>query len=355
MKILHTEASIGWGGQEIRILEESRLLAARGHDVHILCDPDSLLAARAKDFGFDPFLLKLKSKNLGFIPPVARLLKRLKPDIVNTHSSNDAWIVGLARVLAGGESKLVRTRHVSAAVAGHAANRWLYGRAHRAVATTGSGITRHLIDRLDLETQWVRTIPTGVDCRRFQPAHMPDKDFGFVIGIVATLRSWKGHRYLIEAMTDLPSSFTLRIVGDGPQRSALEEQVKVLGLSDRVVFVGHLPDPAKEFECFDLFCLPSYANEGVPQALLQASAAGLPIITTDAGGIPDLIEHRTNGIIVEKKSARAISRAVSDLERNRQQRTRLGQKARSLVVEHHSMERMGDRMERLFNDVLEHR
>ena len=318
-----------------------------GHEVQIACDPTALLCERAKAYGFEVIQIPLSKKKFGYIPPAASVLNEFQPDIVNTHSSNDAWIFALASMLARTKPTLVRTRHVSAEVESHLLNRWLYGKAHKATATTGSLITQHLISRLRLDPSTVQTIPTGVDCDRFAPASTKQAQF-FTVGIVATLRSWKGHSYLIDALPELPDHVELLVVGDGPQMESLREQVALGGLESRVSFTGHVDDPAPYFTQMDAFCLPSYANEGVPQALLQASACALPIITTDAGGIPDLIEHENNGLVVAKKSHRALAEGIERLLSAPTLARQLGHTAREVVLKKHSMAQMTEKMHALY-------
>jgi len=339
LKILHTEASTGWGGQEIRILEEASRMREMGHEVEILCDPSALMCERAQRFGFTPLTTPMNKKKLSYLPSFFRTVSRIQPDIVNTHSSTDAWMAAIWNEMRGRKATLIRTRHVSAPVKNHLSNRWLYARAHRAVATTGHWITNHLRSQFNLSADQVRTIPTGVDCSRFVPSSKQECD-QFVIGITATLRSWKGHSYLIDALAELPNHVVLKIVGDGPQSANLAEQIASKGLESRIELLGFIDDPAYIFDSFDAFCLPSYANEGVPQALLQASACGLPIITTAIGGIPDLISHDYNGLVVREKSSDEIASAIRLMLSDESLRKRLGTAARDHVVQHHSMEAM---------------
>ena len=98
MKILHTESSCGWGGQEIRILTESAGLIARGHDVRIACPPEAPLATRAAHYGVPVVHAAIARKNLKGLLAMKRLLLAERFDVVNTHSSTDSWLAGLARV-----------------------------------------------------------------------------------------------------------------------------------------------------------------------------------------------------------------------------------------------------------------
>jgi len=166
-----------------------------------------------------------------------------------------------------------------------------------------------------------------------------------LIGIVATLRSWKGHRYLIEA---LPAGAMLLIVGDGPQRAALESQVSTLRMQDRVRFAGNQHDVVPWLQALDIFALPSYANEGVPQALLQAMLVGLPCVTTNIGSIGELAFADGTALVVQPQDVGSLASALEKLMRDPALRARLGEAARRHCAERFSYERMLDRMEAIY-------
>jgi glycosyltransferase involved in cell wall biosynthesis len=177
-----------------------------------------------------------------------------------------------------------------------------------------------------------------------------------LVGIVATLRSWKGHRYLVEALPRLShADARLVIVGDGPQREALERQVDGLQLRDRVVFAGQQQDVADWLAALDVFALPSYANEGVPQALLQAMFARVPCVTTDAGAIPEIARDGGTATIVAKEDAAALAAGIDALLGDRARASVQAQRAHALVAGRYTLAAMLDRMEAVFRRALEER
>ena len=171
---------------------------------------------------------------------------------------------------------------------------------------------------------------------------------------MATLRSWKGHRFLIEAFAGdaLPVAH-LVIVGDGPQLDALTAQVAQSGLQDRVHLVGNHSDVVPWLQALDVFVLPSYANEGVPQALMQAMACGLPCITTNVGAIPELAQHEVTALVVPPQDVKALQNSLVVLLADQALRHRLGEAARKHVVATHGRSLMLDRMEALFRKAVE--
>ncbi len=360
MRIVHTEASCGWGGQEIRILEESKGMIERGHEVLLLCPPESGIHTEAVRWGVAVEALPIGRKKLQGVLALRHWLQTHRIDILNTHSSTDSWLTALACASLSQSPPLVRTRHISAPIPDNGPTRWLYTRATHHIVTTGEALRRELIERNRYPASMITSVPTGIDPARFYAGDKPrvrqllglDTD-GHYLGIVATLRSWKGHLYLLDAFSRIEApDWKLLIVGDGPMREALQKRADELGMQGRAIFVGQQTEPEKWLRALDIFCLPSYANEGVPQALIQAMMTELPIVTTPVGAIGELISDGSTGLIVTPKSAEALATAISKLMRDTATAAALGQRARAAAVASYSREAMLDHMTRIFESVL---
>jgi len=229
------------------------------------------------------------------------------------------------------------------------ATRWLYGQSRR-IVTTGEKLRAQVIEEAGVAPGLVVSVPTGIDLARFAPGDRAAarRTTGLasgklVVGIVATLRSWKGHRYLIEAIAAMArEDVELAIVGDGPQREALEAQARAANIVAR--FAGNQDDVAPWLQSFDLFCLPSYANEGVPQALMQAMACGLPVVTTDVGSIGEIVTDGVTGLLVKPEDASAIRAALETLLRDEPLRRSLGEAAAARARERFGESQMVERM-----------
>lgn len=355
MRILHTEASCGWGGQEIRILEEASGLIARGHEVSVACPPHARLYTEAGRFGVQVVSMPIEFKTRAGFFSLRNYLSTHPFDAVNTHSSADSWLTGLACATLQQAPAIVRTRHISAPVSGNLFNRWLYRRAAR-VVTTGESLRLQLLAALQLDPGKVVSVPTGIDTRRFSPADKtsaritlgldPAKRY---LGIVATLRSWKGHAYLLDAFSRLgQTDVHLLVVGDGPQLPAIREKIAALGIDARVSLAGQQTNPEMWLGAIDVFCLPSYANEGVPQALVQAMMCGLPIVTTPVGAILEAVTDSQSALVVPPRDAPALTAAISRLLDDPILGQRLGIAARKYAEAHFSREAMLNRMEEIF-------
>jgi glycosyltransferase involved in cell wall biosynthesis len=320
-------------------------MAGRGHSVTLVTPSESRIYAESKKYGLEALALPIGKKRPAGVFALRRWLKDHRPDVVNTHSSTDAWLTALS-----GWRRTVRTRHISAPVSSHAPNRWLYGSATRRVVTTGESLRRHLIERLRLPETHVVSIPTGIDLSRYRKSGKSKLGLpggAFVFGIVATLRSWKGHADLIDAFSQLNDPrFHLVIAGDGPQRPALEKK-----LVERVHLLGHREDVPQVLEAFDIFVLPSYANEGVPQAIMQAMAMELPVISTRVGAISEVVAEGETGTFVPPRDVRALAVAMKKMQEENELRIRMGKAARRIAEQRFSLDRMLDAMEQVFQAV----
>lgn len=360
LSIVHSESSLGWGGQEIRILSESRGLAERGHHTTILCDAQARIFTEAALWGVPAVALPIAQKRPAGIRALQRWLRANRCDVLNTHSSTDSWLAALAVTMLGRPVPIVRTRHISAPVPTNLLSRWLYQRATSRIVTTGEALKRQLVEMNGFRAERIESVPTGIDAGAFRPGDrlaarvrlgLPAE--ATLIGIVATLRSWKGHDYLLEATAALPSSLRLVIVGDGPRRARLESAIDRLGIRERVHMAGDQRDVLPWLQALDVFALPSYANEGVPQALIQAMLCGLPCVTTAVGSIPELARHEVTALVVPARDAHALAAAIRRLAADQGLAARLARDAREHCAKNFSYERMLDRMEAIYAGVAE--
>ena len=374
LHIVHTESSCGWGGQELRILVESRGMIARGHRVTLLAPVAARIFAEASRYRVPVIALPIEKKRLGAIGALRDWLRAHPADVINTHSSTDSWLAALAWASMKNAPPIVRTRHISAPVPENIASRWLYRHASRFVVTTGASLRDALVAHLRLDPARVLSIPTGIDTNAFRPPSERERraaraavgagDADFIVGIVATLRSWKGHRYLIEGFakalstrTDgAPNDMRLVIVGDGPQRDALEALVDAQNIRRNVRFAGNQPNVIPWLHAMDLFALPSYANEGVPQAILQAMGCGVPVITTDAGAIAEIAfasgsdgdASKGTALIARKENVDDLCDAILALKHDAARCELMVNNALALVRTSHGIDGMLDRMESVF-------
>ncbi len=359
LHIVHTESSLGWGGQELRILNEALGMMHKGHRVTLICSPRSRILAAARDRRIPVCPLNIDQKGVVGAYLLHRALNELAPDVINTHSSTDSWLVAAVnRLRIKNKIPIVRTRHISSPIPQNIFSRWVYQKGVNYIVTTGESIRRQLIDQVGCHSHAVISIPTGIDLTVFAPAdaQLRRSELGlpkeaFLIGIAATLRSWKGHSYLLEAMARLPQEVTLVIIGDGPQTDNLKNLAQELRLNGRVRFVGHQQHVAPWLQALDLFVLPSWANEGVPQALMQAMACRLPVISTPVGSIAEIIEDQVTGWMTTPRNTDHLTSAIETLLKDEKLRASMAEKAFERAQERFCIHKMLDAMEETFYRV----
>ncbi|MBI3545217.1 MAG: glycosyltransferase [Gammaproteobacteria bacterium] len=292
--VLHTEASLGFGGQERRILRELEGLNPLRFRGMLLCQPGSKLGSVTQARGIPTHWLKLRS---GYDPlayfQILKLLKREQIDIIHTHSSRDGWLVGAAGKWLG--MPVFRTRHLLTRIGGP----FVYKRLADQVITVSEDVRQYLIGA-GVPAEHIVSVPTGINLKRFNPARADLADVrnrfnipreNFVIGIVAVLRFPKGHRFLLQALQKLLPEFPrlqLLIVGTGPQEHNILNQIAELKLEKNVLMLGQQDNIPSILKALDAFVLPAQ-EEALGTALVEAIAMGVPVIATQIGGIPEVV------------------------------------------------------------------
>jgi len=360
-RILHTEWSSGWGGQEQRILLESLMLQRLGHQVLIAGQPESGILAKARAAGIPVAEVRIRR---AFDPlaliELTRLMRAEKIDVVNTHSGKDSWVAGFAAKLAGADL-LIRTRHLSVPISNHPLN-FVY-RMPDGIVTTGEALRETMVRDNRIPAQKIISIATGVPLERFEPTLSGTtirKEFGIpqeapLITMVAVLRSMKRHDLLVETAALLKQDFPqLRwlIVGEGPKRGAIERQIEELGLQKQIRLTGYRQDIPQILAASDIAVLTSDKFEGVPQSLSQAMAMGKPVIAAPIGSTRELIEDGQTGLLAETGQATSFAAGVARLLRDEPLRARLGQTAREHILARYSDRIMAERTIAFYQELL---
>jgi glycosyltransferase involved in cell wall biosynthesis len=364
LSILHTESSIGWGGQELRILTEMEGMARRGHHVHLVTAGTAEIFPAARARGLAVEGLPIEAKKLPGLRELRRwlALNAGQYDVINTHSSTDAWLVAVAGATVAGMPPVVRTRHVSTPVNNSLATRWLYQRATAHLVVTGEALKSQLVRDNRFDPARITSVRTGIDLVRFRPQDRATARARFGIDarpavmILATLRDWKGHDDLLDAwvlLRDEVPGWQLLVVGDGPRRAHLEARVAAMGLGPDVRFAGNQDDVPAWFACADVATLPSFGDEGVPQSLMQAAACGLPAVSTPIGAIAEAVIDGETGLLVPPRRPEALAAALARLMADAGLRGRMGRAAHDHAQLNFGIDRMLDAMETVFARVVE--
>jgi glycosyltransferase involved in cell wall biosynthesis len=364
LSILHTENSTGWGGQEIRILTEARGMLDRGHRVMLLTPAEAEILPAAQKMGVPVTAIDIRKKRLGPLFKLRGWLSRHGAgyDVINTHSSTDSWLTAIARMPFHGMPPMVRTRHVSTAINNHVSTRWLYTQATAHIVTTGEALRQQLHHDNGYALARMTSVRTGIDLAKFRPldktAMRTKLGIGNrpALGVLATLRDWKGHRDLLDAFVLLRPDFPdwqLIIIGDGPENERLHTRVAELNLDEHVKMVGNQENVPEWLSALDLLTLPSYGAEGVPQGIMQGMACGLAVVSTTVGAINEAVQHNTTGFMVPPRDPPTLAAALGKLMADGELRTRMGAAGLVYAREHFGIDVMLDRMLEVFNRVID--
>ncbi len=358
--ILHTEESWGWGGQEIRILRESLGMKSRGHKVIIAAHPKSRLLFNAKKEGLKTLPIEFKKNNfLRVVLFFKKLIEEENVDIVNTHSSKDSWMVLPAARRADNKPLVLRTRHLSTAIHRGILNRFLYNYLPHFIITTGKAIKRQMVKVNGFNADKIRSIPTGVDVNVFNPDKVyvnVRKELSLpedvpLVGTVSVLRSWKGHIHFINSIPEVINKeprVRFVIVGEGPYRPSIEKAVDKVKVRSYVRFLGHREDIPAIMSSLDILVHPSYANEGIPQSLLQAMAMRKPVVVSALAPLREVVKDGITGLVAPIADPEAIASRVLSLLKNKEQANRIGENARRLAKKEYSFPGMIANLESLY-------
>jgi glycosyltransferase involved in cell wall biosynthesis len=356
-RIVHTESSLGWGGQEHRILAELKGFKDRGARVGLVTSARAELSRRAAGLGFETLPVRF-SRGL-LLPNVLRLARWLRVErvqVVNPHSSRDAWVAGLAGRLAK-VPLIVRTRHFDVPIPNPAVSRYVYKTLSDHILTTSPKVTEHLRQLFGLGEDRISTVPTGIDLRRFSPvgprAELVGNGIGPglpLVGMISVIRQAKGHETLLRALRLLADNgrpLRCVIVGDGPYRGNVEKMVGELGLAGAVTFAGHREDVPEILRVLTLLVIPSL-HEGIPQIALQALATRTPVVGADVGGIPTIIRPNETGRLFPARDFVQLAAVLRQTLEDKVATARLVERGRAFVEAEHSLEQMLDKLEAIY-------
>lgn len=362
-KILHTEAAPGWGGQEIRILQESTWLAGKGHRIFILCRPDSEIHARYSRKTIPNLSIHAipfqRTLDPGDIFTIFKFIRKERVDIVHTHSSIDSWTASIAAKLAG--VPIVRSRHVSIPIKDFFPRNLVYRFPDRIIAS-GKRIAEMVSGLKTVSKDNVVSIPAGINPERFRPG-IDGSSFreesgipkgAFLIGKVAVIRGWKGHMDFIAAaeivLRRAPDA-VFAIVGDGPGFERVKNAIRSKGLEKSIIMTGYREDIPAVMNALDILVLASTSGEATSQVIPQAWACKRCVLATEAGGITDIVRHGENGFLVPPGDPDRMADGLLQLMESGELRNRLAEAGHSFALKHLTEGEMMDRTLSVYREL----
>jgi len=350
---LHVDTARTWRGGQNQVLLTVNGLRAIGQRAALVAHPDGELRRRAAE-GLELIPIAPRTEmDLTAAWRFSRVLKRLNPDVIHAHDPHGVAMASLALSVTAGATKerplppLVASRRVDFHLKGNSFSRWKYRQVDCFIAASeairkmlvGDGVpaaqTVTVHEGIDVD-HVVAAPPVNVHEAFWLPHHAP------VVGNVAALVPHKGQRYLIDAahlvVQEVPDARFI-ILGEGELREHLERQVREHHLEKHVLLPGFRTDVLGCIKGVDVFVMSS-VTEGLGTSLLDAMACARPIVATEAGGIPEIVEDGVNGLLVPPRDAPALAAAIVRALRDQTLRERMGKAGFERVNERFTVERM---------------
>lgn len=359
MRIMHIEAGrhLYGGARQVCYLAEG--LAAEGFENILVCARGSEIAGAVHG----AMVVELPmggDLDVFWAGPVRKLIRAHAPDVVHVHSRRGADLVG-GRSARRADVPAVLTRRVDNREPAWWA-RFKY-RPYSVVAAISSAVESELVDHVGLDSARVVRVASAVDFERYRPESAARdrlaEAFGIpsvsiVVGVVAQLIPRKGHTLLLDCMPEVIARHPeVRVLcfGRGPLERALSRRIAESGQGAHVRLAGFRDDLAELMPGLDMLVHPAL-QEGLGVAVLEAMSAGVPVVASNAGGIPDIIGHERSGLLFAAGDRHALRGGVLRMLGDEALRLRLARAGRERVKSGFSVQRMSRRYAEVYNRVV---
>lgn len=346
MHVVHVETGRHVYGGAMQVLNLITGLAERGVRGTLVCPDEGLVAVAALARGIEVVTIPCGGDlDIKFMWRLRRVIRELRPTLVHVHSRRGAdRFGGIAALLAGVPAVL--SRRVDSRESFWARPKYWFYRYVIAI----SGCIRDQLRNAGVPDRKIRQVASGASPEAGEPSWTRDKFLSefdlpgdaFVVGVIAQLIPRKGHRYLIEALPRIRAgriNTYILLFGAGSQEQRLQKAVEQIHLDDAVRFAGFRTDLAEFIGHLDLLVHPA-TREGLGLSLLEAQAAGVPVVGFRAGGVVEAVNDGVTGRLVSPGNVGELERAVLHLAWRPRERAAMGAAARDWIAERFSIERM---------------
>ena len=379
-KILRIIARLNIGGPALHCIILNSELVPRNYKSLLVTGVESPTEGNMYDLArrkaVKPIVIDALGREIFFkedFRALIRLIKLInleKPDIVHTHTAKAGTLGRIAAKLTG-VPIIIHTFH------GHVFHSYfgffrtkfflwlerLLAKFTDVIITVSEQQRDEIIKYKVAEPEKIIAIPLGLDLKPFIGSNADPNELRVefsvpeqtkLVGIVARLVPVKNHVCFLEAARLVLKRYDdvrFMIIGDGELRGTLEQKARDLGMEDRVIFMGFQHNLQKIYAGLDIVALSSY-NEGLPVALIEAMAAGKPVISSDVGGVVDLILDGNNGLLVPSNEPESLAEATLYLLEHPERRKMMGEAGREKVYPHFDKKRLVDDIDNLYENLL---
>lgn len=349
MNICFINFNKNWGGVKTWTLDFGRMLQQRGHGITAVVRPNTPFEAECRKAGFDVYAFRPGMKyNPISILKIMKILKKSDTDICIVNIAKDINIGATAAKLCG--IPVVRRVGLPQDVRNNFEENIL-SKLTDAVIVPSNTLKEQIKDLPYMKGKEIYVLPNSKQPELYSHIESNSKDI--TIGVTSQLSKTKGHKYLIESMKTLCSeglNIKLKIVGRGGTYEAkLKDMVSEYGLNENIEFCGFTRDIPEFLSGLDIFVLPSL-TENFPNTLVEALFAGLPCISTDTGGIPEVVGD--TGILIPPKDSESLTTALEKLISSEELRNELGAKAKARALAKFNISENVKKLEQIFGEII---
>jgi glycosyltransferase involved in cell wall biosynthesis len=385
-RILRVIARLNMGGPALHVSYLAEGLADRGYDTTLvagtLARGEDSMAFVAEDRGIEIVKVDALSREISpvrdaiAVVRLAQMIRRQRPQILHTHTAKAGAVGRLAALLAGKARPpiIVHTFHGHVlrgyfgplkTTAFRVLERWL-AKSTTALVAVSPQVRDDLVQLGVAPAEKFHVVRLGIELERRAASAgdraetrrllgvPPDR---FVVGWVGRMTGVKNTDDVLEALRLLRErgvDATLLMVGDGPDREHVETRANSLGIVRHCLFLGYQRDVAPWYGAIDAFVLPS-VNEGTPVVVMEALAAGRPVVATRVGGVPDVVREGEDGFLVEVGDRDGLAERLARLAQDPALRDRMGAAGRERVLDRYAVKRLVDDVDALYRELLARR
>ena len=365
MNILYVVTSLDVGGTQKMLYETIKNMDRDKYQI-VVCSlkKGGIYGKILSDLDIKIISLKMNNRSgllniFIFIPSVLKLSKIIhkeKIDIVHSWLFQANIISRISARLAGVNRVISSVRVMEQEKKWQLSIERITSNLCKKIIVNSRALKNFLLEKNVADSEKIEVIYNGIEVSENSDKRNIFKELGLkenekIIGTVGRLHKQKGIEYFLEsAKIILPSvGFSLKfiIVGDGPERKKLESKARRLGIKNEVLFTGIREDAINLISIMDIFVLPSLW-EGTPNVVLEAMLWGKPVISTEVGGVPELIENQVDGILVKPGNPVALADAVLQALKNERESIQMGIRAKEKVKKYFSIEKMVEQTEKLY-------
>lgn len=361
-KLMQITHDLAIGGLQQVVVNICRTIDRDRFDVSVLCLRElGEFVPDVERLGIKVHYLPQKENGTDYFSflKVAKILRQEKIEVIHTHNTQP-FVDGTIGALLSGVKTIVHTDH-----ARDFPDKFRYMAAEHLMshfAYKVIGVSEHTSENLikyeKISRKKILTIENGIDGSRFaseidkqaKRMELGIRGNGPIIGLGVRLAEQKGITYLLQAMPQIIAAFpdiTLVVVGNGELKEELQRESVQLGIGDNVLFPGARLDISELLQLFDIYVLPSLW-EGMPMVLLEALAAGCPVVATDVGGVAKVIDNEVNGLLVAPRDSEQLAVAIIRLLSAGELRKEYACKGLQKFQEKFSAEIMTEKYEKLY-------